>query len=209
MRTSRRPHVIRGFAAASVATFVALASHVFAGGGMPGMLGIAVPWLLSLMVCTLLAGRRLSPVRLTASVAISQLLFHALFVLGGIAPRTGLGPHEHGVPALPALADRPVGGPVGSPAAAAAFVPDTAAMWAGHAVAAALTVVLLYRGERIVHALRALASALAAWLGRPALVPARPHTAPRTPLPVAVPAPVRQDPPLRDLCRRGPPLRLV
>ena len=55
MRPSRRVPLLRGFVGATIATFVALASHVWAGGDMPGMLGIAVPWLLSLTACTLLA----------------------------------------------------------------------------------------------------------------------------------------------------------
>ena len=53
---ARRTTLLRGFAAASVAVFAALAGHVSAGGAMPGLLGIVAPWLLSLMVCVLLAG---------------------------------------------------------------------------------------------------------------------------------------------------------
>ncbi|MDR2997573.1 MAG: hypothetical protein LBU78_05595, partial [Microbacterium sp.] len=96
MRPSRRPAVIRGFAAASTATFVALAAHVTAGGAMPGPLGVLAPWLLSLMVCVLLAGRKLSALRLSISVIVSQLLFHGLFVLGMITPTGTIGGHVHG-----------------------------------------------------------------------------------------------------------------
>ena len=46
MRPSRRTPLLRGFVGATIATFVALASHVWAGGDMPGMLGVAVPGLM-------------------------------------------------------------------------------------------------------------------------------------------------------------------
>lgn len=101
MRASRKLRLLRGVAGASIATFVALASHVWVGGQMPGMLGIAVPWLLSAMVCTLLSGIRLSALRLSVSVLLSQALFHSLFVLGAITPRGGVAPHVHGPLVLP------------------------------------------------------------------------------------------------------------
>ena len=81
MSRSRATRVIRASVAASIATFVALFSHVAAGGAMPQWLGIAVPWVLSLAVCTVLVGRALSLVRLSAAVLVSQLLFHLLFHL--------------------------------------------------------------------------------------------------------------------------------
>jgi len=154
VRPSRRVPLLRGFVGATIATFVALASHVWVGGYMPGMLGIAVPWLLSLMACTLLAGHRLSLVRLSASVIISQLLFHVLFVLGSITPQGGLGPHVHGVVPLSFGGDAPL------------LLPQDAAMWFAHAVAAALTVAALHRGELIARALLTVARAVATWLSR-------------------------------------------
>ena len=198
MRPSRTPHLIRGFAGASLATFVALASHVWVGGGMPGMLGVAVPWMLSVAACTLLAGRRLSLVRLSISVLLSQALFHALFVLGTIAPRATLGAHAHGV--LPTL---PLSG-------AGALVPEDAGMWLAHAVAALCTVAVLYRGEQVLQALARLAGALRAWVrrvvARPVRVPAAPTARARW---VRVVAPTRRDPRFASLSRRGPPLRLI
>src|SRR5690606_16871403 len=82
MRTARMTRVARGSAAATLATFVALLSHVAAGGAMPGWLGVAAPWMFSILVCVPLAGRRLSVLRVTAAVVVSQALFHVLFVLG-------------------------------------------------------------------------------------------------------------------------------
>ncbi len=193
MRPTRRIPLLRGFAAASTATFVALASHVWVDGVMPGPLGIAVPWLLSLMVCTLLSGRRLSLVRLSASVVVSQLLFHALFVLGSITPKGGFTPHQHGAAALSA------GGQV--------LVPADAGMWAAHAFAAIVTVALLHRGEQVVRALLAAASALLSWLSRASAVPGGvSRVAPFRPAWEIVPAPRADSPHLAALRRRGPPL---
>lgn len=155
MKPSRRPAVARGFAAASLATFAALAGHVTGGGAMPGPLGILAPWLLSSMICVLLAGRTLSVARLSISVAVSQFLFHGLFVLGTITPSGQSVPHVHGAPlVLPVSA--------GVPATAVAAGP----MWAGHLLAAVLTVVVAHRGERMLLALRALAIQLVHWARR-------------------------------------------
>ncbi|HTN55846.1 MAG TPA: hypothetical protein VLZ82_06650 [Microbacterium sp.] len=196
MRPSRRIPLLRGFVGACIATFVALASHVWVGGEMPGLLGVAVPWLLSLTVCTLLAGRSLSVVRLSLSVLASQLLFHALFVLGGITPATGLAPHVHALAPLSFS-----GGTV--------LVPEDAGMWIAHGLAAAVTIAALHRGELLVRALLAAASDLTAWLRRivPAVlvgfdIPAQRRWA-------VTRAPVPRDPLRGEVHRRGPPLRLV
>ena len=82
MRPSRLSRVARGGVAASVATWAALLSHVAAGGAMPGWLGVAVPLVLSVAVCTALAGRHLSLVRLAVAVTASQLLFHMGTIFG-------------------------------------------------------------------------------------------------------------------------------
>ncbi|MEV8267475.1 hypothetical protein [Microbacterium sp. NPDC076911] len=156
MRQSRAPRVARGVVAASVATFVALLSHVAAGGAMPHWLGIGVPWVLSAMVCTVLAGRSLSLLRLSLSVAISQFLFHTLFILGSTssAGEAATG-HVHNAVQL-----LPVG------ASAESVVPADAAMWIGHGVAALITAAALYRGERAVMRLRTLAGYAVSWVRR-------------------------------------------
>jgi hypothetical protein len=197
VRPSRRIPLLRGFVGASFATFIALASHVWVGGGMPGMLGISVPWLLSLTVCTLLAGRSLSLLRMSASVLASQLLFHALFVLGSITPAGGLSPHVHG--ALPLSFSGEV-----------VLVPQDAGMWSAHAIAAVLTVIALHRGELIVRALLTVASDLAAWLRR--IVPAGVLVALDAPAQrrwAVTAAPVPRGPLRAQIHRRGPPLRLI
>lgn len=167
MTPSRKPAVVRGFAAASLATFAALAGHVTGGGQMPGPLGILVPWLFSFMVCVLLAGRKLSVIRLSISVTISQLLFHVLFVLGTIEPSGTAVGHVHGAPlVLP-----------GGAGVTEAVVAD-GTMWVGHLLAAIVTVLVAHRGERMLLALRALAIQVIRWgrrrvdaaLGSPALL---------------------------------------
>lgn len=155
VRPSRAPRLVRGASSASVATFVALLSHVAGGGQAPGLLGIAVPWI-SLMVCTLLAGRTLSLLRLSFAVAGSQLLFHALFVLGTVSARasavTGGHLHDHAAMA-----------PLSTSTTTMTMVQADAFMWLWHGVAAAVTTAALYRGERTVHALCALARDLRTW----------------------------------------------
>lgn len=155
MTESRKPAVVRGFAASTLAIFTALAGHVTGGGEMPGFLGLVVPWVLSLMICVLLAGRRLSLTRLSISVALSQFLFHTLFVLGTLSPSGTSTSHVHGAPlVLP----RSTGIPE-------AVVADSS-MWLGHAVAALLTVLALHRGERLALALRQLAAQAVRWVQR-------------------------------------------
>lgn len=155
MTESRKPAVIRGFAASSLAIFVALAGHVTGGGQMPGVLGILVPWLFSFMICVLLAGRRLPLLRLGASVTVSQFLFHVLFVLGTVTPSGIAAPHVHGAPViLPATTG------------VSETVSADTSMWLGHALAAAVTVLALYRGERLVVAVCDLAARAVRWLRR-------------------------------------------
>ena len=163
MRQSRAPRVARGAVAASIATFAALMSHVAAGGDVPGWAGIAVPWVLSVAVCTLLAGRALSAVRLSLAVVASQLLFHTLFVVGSVSPRASGAPAGHAHHAshdlLTASAPATGGG------VAVALVADPT-MWASHAFAAFVTVLALHRGERAARALLRGARELLSWARR-------------------------------------------
>lgn len=146
---------MRAALASSAATFMALVTHVAGGGEMPGWLGIAVPWVLSLMVCTVLAGRRVSLIRLTAAVAVSQVLFHVLFVLGTVPAGVSgaAGGHAHVAVSLPPLT-----------ASTAAMVHAGPMMWLWHGLAAAVTVVFLYRGERAAQRLSQISRELSAWL---------------------------------------------
>ncbi|UNK71020.1 hypothetical protein [Microbacterium sp. H1-D42] len=203
MRPSRRIPLLRGFVGATIATFVALVSHIVVGGAMPGMLGVAVPWVLSLMISTLLAGRRLSVVRLSAAVVLSQGLFHVLFVLGSFSPRGGFAPHVHGnAPMILGNGTELLPG--------AGLIPEDAGMWIAHATAAVLTIVALHRGERIVRALASVASDVALWLRRAVLVAVlvRP-SAPSARRWALVAAPRLRARHLSALGRRGPPPALI
>jgi hypothetical protein len=129
----------RALAASGVATFTALMSHLLAGGAVPGALGIVVPLVLATPICLVLAPVRLTWLRLSVSVAVSQLLFHTLFSLGaagaGSAPTSSV--HEHGGGVALGLSD-------GAPAHAGHA---SASMWLAHAGAALVTVLVLRHGE--------------------------------------------------------------
>lgn len=149
-RALRGPRVLRGVLAASVATFVALMSHLAGGGAMPGWVGVLVPWVLAVAVCTLLAGRTLSLWRVALAVAVSQFLFHGLFVLGMFdAGATATLPAHHAHHA-----------PVALTPVATDLVPSDTTMWVGHLVAAVVTVAALHRGERAVRGILTLAGDL-------------------------------------------------
>jgi len=204
VKESRKPAVVRGFASSTLATFVALSGHVSGGGQMPGPLGIVVPWILSLMLCTLLAGRRLSPVRLTLSVGVSQVLFHTLFVLGTVTPSGGSLPeHVHGAPLV-----LPSGVGVALPDPVAAHGP----MWIGHLCAALITIAALHWGERLVHATRALAVQAVRWLRQRAsvtVVDLAPRARRRLHAAFVLAPPGRGAPHLASLRGRAPPASLA
>ena len=126
---TRWARVGRGTLAAALATFVAALSHVAAGGGTPPVFGIAVSLVISAMICTTLAGRTPSLLRLTVSVALSQVLFHALF--------SGLG--------TPVVAQHDMTTMAVDAVATHTHTPST--MWLAHAVAGFFTVVALRYAE--------------------------------------------------------------
>jgi hypothetical protein len=135
---------------ATFSTFVALFSHVLAGGALPGMLGIAVPLVFSTVASVLLAGRRLSLTRLTISVAISQFLFHTLFVLGASGGSASVAPMAPGH----VMGGAGMGGAVmiidasGSPAMTVG-AHDGPWMWVAHVVAGLITITALHLSETI------------------------------------------------------------
>lgn len=83
MSDGRALRILRGTAAASVATAVALIGHLLGGAESVPMLGILLPWWLSVSVCVVAIGRRPSLAGMSVSVAASQALFHLLFQIGG------------------------------------------------------------------------------------------------------------------------------
>ncbi len=129
---SSRRRLARGSIAAGLATWLALAFHLLGGGDVPAVAGVVIPFVLSWCACVVLAAWRGHALRLTASVVLSQGLFHLLFTLGATGAASG---GHHGSAAR-----------LGSPDVAGA-APWTH-MWLAHLVAAAITVVALHSGER-------------------------------------------------------------
>ena len=217
MTSSREPlRLVRGAAAATVTTAVALTGHLLGGGSLPALLGIAITWWFAVTACTVLAGSRFSLPSLAVAVLGSQALFHALFMVSTASsgevtmvdlPGSPLYHHAHGAVTTHAAH----AGALADHAAHTAHL--TVPMLLGHLLAGLVTTLLLHRGERFLfHALGA-ARRLVAALGRPAAED-------EDPLVLALPARPRPVPDLTHLhrvqravlgpqVRRGPPLLLA
>ncbi|MGN7861766.1 hypothetical protein ACTJI8_14390 [Microbacterium sp. 22303] len=199
MLGTRAGRTIRGLIAALVATFVASVSHSTADGAPAPLIGMVLALLFAAPVCIALAGRRLSWIRLSIAVGLSQIAFHGLLLIGvgsgSGSVAAGIGAHVHGAELANVL---------GSTAVDAGHTLHLQpAMWVAHAIAALLTVLALGRGEQ---ALRALLD-LSGWNLIARLLTAAPVPAHRIPT-----APRRVTPTLRSrfvltvVSRRGPPL---
>ena len=200
MSSARSIRTLRGVVAGAFSTFVALLSHIAGGGSMPGVLGIVVPLMFSALVCVLLAGRRLSIIRLSLSVAVSQVLFHTLFVLGVAHGSTSMampsGHLSHGAPVTLDVSSMPMmhNGHAG------------ADMLLAHIAAGVVTIAALHRAETLLSTattikefvLARLVPAVLAALASPAL-PAR--VTPRTDMPILRPLGVYPE----TTALRGPP----
>lgn len=196
MSSTRANRVLHGLVAATFSTFVALLSHVAGGGTLPGLLGIVTPLVLSLPVCVVLAGRRLALARLSGSVVTSQLLFHALFVLGAssgaVAASTGAHAGHAGHVEIAT-----------SGTAALAGV----SMWGAHAVAAVVTIAVLHRSDVVLTRFADIARFVATVVLRVALLltPVRIAVVDAR-IPDLVIAPRRALHAVGAVSRRGPPL---
>lgn len=190
--TARQQRALRGVAASSVATLLAAASHTVAGGPAPAFLLVAAMIALLTPVAGALAGPRMSLSRLAAAALVSQAAFHGVFQLLGSPSGTGASAHieRHGHHITLIAASAPA--------------PEGAGMYVAHAVAALVTVALLWRGERLV---RAIARGAVALLRRAAAP--LPPAAPRLPRPLPAPAVAAVLPALlSSVSRRGPPAAL-
>lgn len=135
--SARTIRVLRGLSAAGFATFVAALFHVAGGGSAPGLPGLALAIAFSSLACIALAGARLSLLRTSLSVALSQLLFHSLLSVGVAAAEPGVsgtGRHDHTIALLDTTAVAP---PVGV----------DRGMLLAHAAAALITIAAARRGE--------------------------------------------------------------
>ncbi|MDQ1217096.1 hypothetical protein [Microbacterium arborescens] len=213
MNSPRHQRALRAGAAATLATFVALLSHVAAGGEPPSALGAALPWALSLVVSLVIVGRRLSVVRLGAAVAAAQVLFHVMFALGVVPLAGSAGVSTAGTSQTGPMSLHPGHVPlpasVSAPGALAAVAPD-AAMIGAHVLAAVATTLLLHRGERLLAGLIGLARRIAVRLRSVArdAVPSAPAPLRVRPLVSSVRMPRRRAL-VAAPARRGPPALLV
>jgi hypothetical protein len=146
--SSRWPRVWRGLLVANFSVFVAMFSHVAAGGTRPGGVGLAIALTFATLASIAVVGKRMSLPRLTAAVAMSQVAFHLLFSVG--SPTSGQ-MHQvshHGLVTVT----------VGSVSDGAHLQHADGWMWLGHSLAAVLTIAFLLHGERAVWRLLATAS---------------------------------------------------
>ena len=188
--TTRAARAARGTVAAAVSLFVALCSHALAGGGMPGVAGIALCAAFATLVCIALTGRSLSLPRLAASVVASQFAFHALF--SEFAAGTG--------PVVPAM-DGMHGMAVHATAQPMAHTAMPAWMWLAHAAAALLTIAALRFGERAFWAVVTLVAPRALRMLVPTVTPPARPAPPRSPALV-----IPRLAPLSIMRHRGPPV---
>lgn len=187
-RARRASRALRAGAASGVSTVIAATAHTLAGAGAP-------PWWLVLAVALLawpaavwLVGRRLTIAGTSAAVLVAQSLLHLAFAAVGTAAPQSPVPH--------------VGHHAGQASLAVAEVGHLhldLGMIIAHVLAAALTVAVLTRGERV---LRRIARGVRRLLSRAAATPALPSVPLMRAFRTDVPA-VRLF--LSALSRRGPP----
>lgn len=195
--------ILRGWIGAFVCTGLAAASHTVADGGMPPLPILGLLLCLSAVVCTALASNKISLVRTSLAVMLSQGGYHGAFALFG---------HQHQVSGI--LND--TGGHTGhaghvvelslDPAVTASSMESVNGLMMplAHLAAAVLSVLAIRRGEL---AASAFAEAIFLWVPRLIrFVRAAPATRGKMPLPgIAYRGLVLRDVLRPTLHRRGPP----
>lgn len=195
-REGRRARAARGALAAAIAIATAATAHTLAGDGAPPVWLLLAVTALAAPLAVWLAGRALSTWRTAAIVILSQTLLHAAFAAVGtgsgamdaVVPNASLG-HAHAVtgvaPTAPAMSHAGATATGLAPALHGLHVAD-APMLVAHALAAAVTIVLLVHGERLARALgrgiRRLLTPVPAHLALPCAPRLRPRAAHRAPI---------------------------
>jgi hypothetical protein len=155
--TGRQLRALRGASASGVATLLAAVSHTIGGGAAPApALVAAMAAVLTLPAMLLMGSRHGGILRLIVTVCAAQAAFHTVFFALGSPTATTVAPHaghDHAGMLAALLASTDPGG---------AALPPDGAMLLTHAIAAALTIAVLHRGERVVRAIAAWAFALVA-----------------------------------------------
>jgi hypothetical protein len=138
---TRASRTMRGLLAAGLAVHVAAFFHVAGGGAAPAPVAVALTMAFAAPLAIALAGRRLDAVRTSATVLLSQVLFHVLFTLSPADPSAAVHTgHAHGSAlVLPALDS---------------VVPP---MWQAHALAVLVTTAALLAGSRALAAVEDVA----------------------------------------------------
>lgn len=134
---------VRGWFCAGFATLFAAASHIVAGGVVPG-LAVILSLSVGALVCVVLAGRRLSFVRVVCGVGVSQILFHTLFDVLAKAPgySGAVSDHQHGLGSWSGAGVTHAASPI-------AGTGVEASMMVSHLVAGLLTIIAVRRGENL------------------------------------------------------------
>lgn len=197
---NRGERLVRSVSATSVAVVFAAISHVLAGAAAPNILAVMVTIVVALPVALWLSGKRLSFPRLFTLVLGSQALFHVAFVMvGQSAPmRGGSALGQHGNHAAGVFDLSLVLGVDGSSA--------SWLMWAAHAAAAIVTVVVLRFGERSAVSLATIVLAALEWLRAVRIAPL-PISERRITLLLTYGPILLQQSDLLSSPLRGPPLR--
>ena len=154
--TTRVARAARGWGVAVFATATAAVSHGLAGGTFPGTFGIFASLILAGAASSLLTTRRQSLWRLAAAVAITQVMYHAVFSGMG-DPTAPLVAHHSALPHL-----MPVHSHAGS-------------MWLAHVIAGVVTLIVLMHAESALWSLArsvrlAVARLLSLWHPAPVVV---------------------------------------
>lgn len=184
--TSRQLRLLRGAAASLIATIIAAVSHTIGGGSPPHPLLIIALSVFLTPLAALLVGRTSRLGRLSAAVLVSQTLFHVLFVFLGATASPTLATGHHHVMTLDL--------------STSTVAPD-AGMLGAHVVAAALTIVLLWRGEQLIRV-------VARWV-RATLRVRMPRLQADWPVPASIVTTARRfvsTVRAGDISRRGPPV---
>ncbi len=177
--TWRVQRSVRGAVGAAVTTLVALTLHTMAGGAAPNPLLVGGTVIVATGFSIPLAGRKLSIVRLSGVVGISQLLFHGIFtVLGsGTTSASQMQPHagsdskldiqmlsSHAHDATQQMSNALAAHEsMSSQTISHSMLMMSPAMISMHLIAAVLTIAALYHGEA---ALRAVLEPLVARIVR-------------------------------------------
>jgi len=191
----RALRLLRGTFVTGTSVVLTSAAHIAAGGGAPGIMGLAIAMLLgSTLGLVLLAGPRLTVVRTAVVVAGGQVVFHAVFGWSDAAAAAGSGGHIHGA------ASASGEGLIAAPSAAH----GGAAMVGAHVIAGVVSLALLLTEQRLLDGIVAATLTVVRRLVEPIVNSVEPQTA-RVGVSTGTLQPLGR-PSRLPVPRRGPPM---